>query len=249
MAVILSCSQTPILVKIPLSLDEVKGGFNVIFILWQNLAGSVLSDVTLFAFSSEWWSQYTKTGQLTPGVTDRVSRATSGNDDKMRYFFTRHPSIMFRCAFITSVLLTVLGSTAPSSLAISKVTIAVNMTMKVGDLRLVTTSQSDDNDNNFNFLQDRADNFVELEHHEDSVVRYDMESNWLMAWPDQTSIDTSVVGNVEYPTDVIHYNYSCNWRVPEMGSNDDGATTWNIEGHEWTLWGDPISDFPYVGGE
>lgn len=248
MALTLSCSRTPILVKIPLSLDEVRGGFNVIFILWQTLAGFVLSDVILFTFSSEWWLQFTKMGRLIPGITDRVSRVTSGNDDKARYFFTRHPSAMFRCAFITSIVLAALGSTAPGSLSVSKVTIMVTTPVRVANLQLVNSSQSDDNDNNLSFLSDRADTLVEMENHEDSVYKYEMEPNWLMAWPDDTSIDSSVVGNVEYPTDVVHFNFSCSWRLPEMKSDEDG-TTWIIDGHKWELWGDPLSDVKYVGGE
>lgn len=75
-----------------------------------------------------------------------------------------------------------------------------------------------------------------------------MEPHWLMAWPDETSIDSSVIGNIEYPTDVIHFNYSCTWRVPEMGSSNE-ITTWNIDGLTWMMWGSPLSTSPYVGGE
>lgn len=248
MSLVLSCSRNPILVKTPLSSAEIKGGFSVIFILWQTLASFILSDATLFTFSSEWWLRYIKTGQIIPGVTDRVSRATSGNDDKMRYFFTHHPSTMFRCAFLISVLLAILGSSAPGSLSVSRVKVAISTPVKVVDLRLITSSQSDHNDNNLSFLQDRADSLIELEHHEDVIFRYDMEPNWIMAWPDETSIDSRIIGNVEYPTDVVHFNFSCTWRVPEMGTDDD-ATTWNIDGHRWKLWGDPIPDLPYGGGE
>lgn len=248
LALVLSCTRSPILVKIPLSSAEVKGGFTVLFIVWHTVAIFLLSDATSFAFSSEWSRQYAKTGCLVPGITDRVSRLTSGNDDKTRYFLTRHPSATFRCAFATFLISAALNSFAPGSLSVSKVKVAVSMPMRVADLRLVTSSQSDDNDNNLNFLQDRANTLVELEHHQDSLFKYDMEANWLMAWPDETSIDPSVVGNVEYPTDVIHFNYSCDWRVPEMDSDSD-ATTWNVDGHQWELWGDPVGAFPYVGGE
>lgn len=247
LALVFVCSNGPIVVDIPLSSAEVKGGFTVLFILWQALAISLLADVTSFAFSGEWRLQLTKTSLLIPGVTDRVSRLTSGIDDRTRYFFTQRPSITFRVAFLTSLALTALNSFAPGTLSVSKVKTKVDTRVRVADLRLLTSSQGDDNDNNLSFLQGRTEDLTLMEHHEDSIFRYDMEPSWMMAWPDESSFGADVVGNVEYPTDVIRFNYSCEWRVPEMSSND-GATTWVINGQSWELWSDPLSDIPYVGG-
>lgn len=245
---VLFCTRKPILVDIPLSLAEVKGGFTVIFILWHTLAIFLPSDALSFAFSSEWSLQHAKTGRLVPGTTDRVSRLTSGNDDRTRYFLTSYASMTFRCAFLAFLVSAALNSFAPGSLAVSKIIVTISIPMNVADIRMVNSSQSDDNENQMDFLQDRANSLVELERHEGSVFKYSMEPNWLMAWPDENTIDPSVVGNVVYPTDVVHFNYSCEWRVPEMGS-DDGATTWNVDGHKWEIYGDVVSDFPYVGGK
>ncbi|KAF5354835.1 hypothetical protein D9756_005728 [Leucocoprinus leucothites] len=50
-----------------------------------------------------------------------------------------------------------------------------------------------------------------------------------MAWPDETTIGSDIAGMVEYPTDVIHFNYSCAWEA-------------------WQLWSDPLPDLPCTGG-
>ncbi|EKM76018.1 hypothetical protein AGABI1DRAFT_131736 [Agaricus bisporus var. burnettii JB137-S8] len=242
-----TCTRQPLLIDIPLKSDEVRGGFIVLSILWQALAIFILSDINSFSFSSEWSLQYAKTGSLIPGTTDRVSRVTSGLDDKTRYFFTRLPSITFRLTFVISLMLTALSSLAPGSLSVSNVKVAIDIPMEVADLRLVSASQSDENDNNLSFLEDRAYNVVDLEQHEGSIFKYEMEHNWMMGWPDESSIDSVVVGNVEYPTDVVHFNYSCEWRMPDMGF-DDESTTWTIDGQQWELWGDPESIFLYTGG-
>jgi hypothetical protein len=167
--------------------------------------------------------------------------------DKIQYFFSRRASTAFRLAFTTFAILTALNSFAPGTLSIGPVKIAINTTLDIADLSLVTSSQGRDNDNNSGFLQIRAAILTLLEHHEGFNFRYDVEPNWIMAWPNEMSLSRDVVGIVEYPTDVIRFNYSCVWAKPEMGS-DNGATTWLIDGQAWELWSDPLTNFPYRGG-
>lgn len=181
---------------------------------------------------------------------DRVSRLTSGNVDRIRYFFARRASTTFRIAFATFLALVALSSSAPGALSVGPVITPVNTTLQIADLSLVTSSLRGDNDNNFNFLVNRAEDLTLLEHHEDFNFRYDVEPNWIIAWPDEKSMGQEIIGMVEYPTDVIRFNYSCEWRKPDMGSDDDtNATTWLVDGQIWELWSEPRPDIPYRGGE
>ncbi|KAJ3558693.1 hypothetical protein NP233_g11459 [Leucocoprinus birnbaumii] len=251
-SLVLVFSKNPILVNIPLSSAEVRGGFNLLFILWQGLAIFLLSHAVSFAFSSEWSLQHQRNNQLIPGQTDRVSRLTSGNDDRLRYLVTRKSSATFKFAFLLSNVLFILNSSAPGTLSISQVMVPNSTSLSIGDLSLVTSSQDDSNDSSFTFPIYRADTLTFLEHHEGFkgfTFRYEMEPHWIMAWPDELSIESSITGAVEYPTDVVKFDYSCIWQTPpEMEVDDDGATTWLIDGYFWSLWSDPLPQFVYLGG-
>jgi hypothetical protein len=244
------CATRPIIVQIPLTSAEVKGSFTMIFILWHALAILLLSDATSLAFSSEWSLLHAKTGLLVPGETDRVSVLTSGNLDKAQYFFTRKSTNMFCVAFVVSMVLAALNSFAPGTLSIGQVKALVDRPLHIADLRFVSSSQDEANENNFNYIQIRADILTLLEQHEGFTVKYDAEPNWFMAWPDDGSINSDIVGILEYPTDVIHFNYSCEWTIPDMEVGD-GVTTWRIGGQAWKIWSNPgpLREILYVGGE
>ncbi|KAF5354940.1 hypothetical protein D9756_005729 [Leucocoprinus leucothites] len=247
---VLVCSRTPLVVNVPLlPLSSVKGGFTVLLIIWHGLATFLLLDAVSFAYSCEWSLQRRRASLLMRDEFDRVSRLTSGNLDKMQYFFTRRSSATFRIALAAFIALASLNSFAPGTLSLGQITTQVNTTLNIADLSLLTSSQDDDNENNTDFLQDRADSITLLEHHEGFNFRYEVPPNWVMAWPDEITIDPAIVGTVEYPTDVIHFNYSCAWQVPEMGELN-GTTAWYLDGQPeaWQLWSDPLPNFPYTGG-
>ncbi len=248
LGLVLFCSGTPVIIALPLPSAEVKGGFTMLFILWQTVAIFLLSEATALAFSSEWSLQHTRTGRLIPGITDRVSRLTSGTDDNIRYFLAGRPSTTFRAAFLVSLVFTALNSFAPGTLSISSVKTKVETPLEVADLRSLGTSHIGDDDSGFDFLLDRAFVLTTVEHHEGSIIKYNLEPNWIMAWPDERSISSSVMGGLEYPTDVIHFNNSCSWEVPTM-ELQDGLTTWTLNNQSWVLWGEPIPDVLYRGGK
>lgn len=248
-SLVLTCSRSPILVNIPFSSAEVTGGFTVIFVLWQTLAVFLLSDAVSFAFSIEWSLQHAKTRLLVPGVTDCVSWLTSGGTDRLRYFVTRKPSITFRFAFLTWLALTMLKFFAPGTLSLSQVKTAVELPIRIADLRYLNSSQTGHNQDYLMFLgKKRAYFFALIERHEDSIFKYTMEPHWMMPWPNERSIGSEVIGNVEYATDVVRFDYSCEWRVPEMGTSE-GATVWIIDGQTWEFWNKPNPKTQYVGGE
>ncbi|KAF5354826.1 hypothetical protein D9756_005726 [Leucocoprinus leucothites] len=247
---VLVCSRTPLVVNVPLlPLSSVKGAFTVLFIIWHGLATFLLLDAVSFAYSCEWSLQRRRASLFIREEADRVSRLTSGNLDKMRYFFTGRSSATFRIAFAAFIAFASLNSFAPGTLSLGQITTQVNTTLNIADLSLLTSSQDDDNDNNSDFLQSRADAVTLLEHHEGFNFRYEVPPNWVMAWPDETTINSYIVGMVEYPTDVIHFNYSCAWEVPEIGGLN-GTTAWYLDGQPeaWQLWSDPLPNFSYTGG-
>ncbi len=250
LGLVLFCSRNPIIIALPLPSVEVKGGFTMIFILWQTVATFILSEATALAFSSEWSLQHTRTGHLIPGITDRVSRLTSGTDDNIRYFLTGQPSTTFRTAFLVSVILTALNSVAPSTLSVSRVKTKVETPLEVADLadlHSLSPTQYGDNDNSFDLLLGRASVLTNMELQEDSIFKYNLEPNWVMAWPDERSIDSGVMGVLEYPTNVVHFNNSCSWEVPTMELQDN-STTWIVNNQSWVLWGRPKPDMIYRGG-
>ncbi|KAF5354866.1 hypothetical protein D9756_005788 [Leucocoprinus leucothites] len=253
-SMVVACASKPFFLdSLPFTLTLLKGGLTAILVLWQNLATFFLVDAISFAFSSEWSLQIAKDGKLRPGKTDFVSHLNSGIMDQFRFFFTRRPTLTFRIAFLASLTLLSLNHVAPGSITVTKAKFRIPTSLQVADLHLLTSSRARENDNNVEFLQHRTNTLISMESEERITFRYKTEHNWIVAWPNETSIESDIVGDVWYPSDVIFYNYSCGWHIPEeVGTfQDDGETFWLVDGQKWFLWSDPPvnnSDSPLLGG-
>lgn len=109
----------PIHLSSNVTLTETKGLFTIISVLWHALAATIAKDILLHVFSAEWIEQYCRTGDITFGRTDIVSRLTAGYIDQIKHFFSRRATIPFRLAFISGLLLVALNGLGPSAMTIN----------------------------------------------------------------------------------------------------------------------------------
>lgn len=216
LAAVCLAKPVPLNIRLKLSDSEVKGGFTVIFILWQSLAiiagGYILAD----AFSREWSVQL---AQLVPGTTDRVSTVTSGFLDRILYFFTKRASGTFKLAFLASLSFMALTQLAPGTISAATTLIDVPLMVKVGNL----ISQVADADvfQEFIAAAARANLIVRLEQIEHSPFGLKLPPNRLIALP---AVDLGELNNgtLEYDSDVVEFHYDCHWEAPTFVNGSAG---------------------------
>lgn len=71
---------------------EAKGGFTVLFIIWQALAIFPAANSIRHTFCNEWSYQLSQTGQLIPGTIDKVSILPASFLDRAKHFLPARPS-------------------------------------------------------------------------------------------------------------------------------------------------------------
>ncbi|KAF9445113.1 hypothetical protein P691DRAFT_291406 [Macrolepiota fuliginosa MF-IS2] len=206
------CLTKPILLNTTLALmsSEVKGGFTVLFIVWQGLAtvagGYILAD----AFSRE-WSVHLE--QIVPGTTDRVSTITSGFLDRFLYFFTKRASGTFKLTFLASLSFMALTQLAPGTITATTTLIYVPTRATVGSLvtNLIDIEFLED----LAVTTDRASLIIRLEQIERSPFGLDLPPNRLVALPSVNLTDLSD-GVLEYDSDVVDFHHDCHWEAPSF---------------------------------
>jgi hypothetical protein len=219
------CLRHPIILP-----DWVKGGLTVVFILWQTLAIFPVRDVILHVFSSEWSIQLSRTGSFVPGTTDRVSTLTAGYLDRVLYTLTGSASWSFRIAFFASLAFLALAGLAPGTFIPGTVFVDMPLTLKIGNLTLSTIDPSGSLSGVITLPMQRAALVTRLETIERSQFGYNMDKNWIMAWPEQSF---SSPDKVEYPSDGVHFQHSCHWEPPAVDLINEIFTTSQTK---WALW-------------
>lgn len=208
--------------------EAVKDVFSIIFIVWQTLAVLPLGRLTDQAFSTEWSYQYRRAGKLVPGVTDRVSTLTAGSFDRAGFILSQTTSSSFKCAFLLYFTLIALIGLGPSSINVNDATVDRSINLSIGNL---TITQSDSSAS-ASAIQ-RAYELTHIEQQEQSSFGYSTDANWIVAWPPLDRANST--GVLQYPTDVVHYDYSCRWEAP---SSNASYRTWGINGSWWAVWND-----------
>lgn len=209
---------------------EVKGGFTILFIVWQALALFPVKGILSYIFSGEWVYQFSRTGALVPGMTDRVSTLTAGYWDRVRYFRDLMASWSFRIAFLTSLLFATLASLAPGAINVVVVFTPNTMMLEIGNLTIPDLNVFEFHFESWNPIE-RAWLITRLEQIEKSQFGYQNERNWMVAWP-SLGLPANGSGAIEYPSDVVRFEFNCQWEEPTWG----GDGFYGIRGANWSVW-------------
>jgi hypothetical protein len=208
---------------------EVKGSFTILFIVWQALALFPVRGILSYIFGGEWVYQFSRTGALVPGKTDRVSTLTAGYWDQVCYFRDRTASWSFRVAFLTSLLFVALASLAPGAINVIVVFAPNTMMLEIGNLTIPYWNVFGFHFETWNPIE-RAWLITRLEQIEKSKFGYQNERNWLVAWP-SLGLPANGSGAIEYPSDVVRFDFNCQWEVPVWSDSFYG-----IRGLNWSVW-------------
>ncbi|KXN85404.1 hypothetical protein AN958_11376 [Leucoagaricus sp. SymC.cos] len=216
----------PIFVGFVPSLDEAKGGFTVLFILWQTLAVLPLQHVVLCVFSHEWsiwWSRANSAGSPHP---EEISVLTSTHSERARYLTRGKSSTGFKLAFVTSLLLLGLLKLGPGAVGIATVRRKRQVQVIMGKLILTANSPSNSTWPVLQHAQMVAGSEV-LGH----TYGFDLQSNHIVGW---LSRDSNTVGvDITYPTDIAAFEYACRWNspavFPQMAFLNAGGMKWTWE--------------------
>jgi hypothetical protein len=204
---------------------RVEGGFKVLSILWQKVAIALVLDVSYHNFSSEWSYRFTRDGHLRPGITDSVSTLTAGHIDRIKYIYRQVSSHSFRIAVLSSLILVALSGLAPGAVHVITTSIETPMTLHVANL---TITEDNKTSTVTDFASQRAFLIMHLENIDHSPFGYSTEGNSIVAWPSSDLRNSS--NGYRYPSDVVHYQYSCSWEAPNISNFTWGASV------VWSLW-------------
>jgi hypothetical protein len=215
---------------------EAKGGFTVLFIVWQTLSVFPAADIFKQTFSNEWSYQLERSRQLIPGTTENVSTLTASKMDRIRHCWTHSASSPFRIALLGSFIITALSSIAPSAIHVVPKSIAVPTQLQVGNLTITSMDDGSDGSVMADFAIQRAWLISRLEQIEESKFGYTQATNSMAAWPPLALANSSSI--YQYSSDVVRYDYMCHWKAFSINKSTVSAA-----GMEWVVW----SDFWYLG--
>lgn len=209
----------------PFASPKVKSAFTTLFTIWHTIAIAFASGICANTFSREW--------AAVPGSpTDAVSTVTATLWQQFLYFCGPRATNTYRAAFVASIVLLLMGSTAPSTITISsdpevEDQIPLSIISHIDSLTVTTAVDSPELNNYFNRLE-RVQAIMKLEKIDRVLVGYVPPDNWFVPLPygDQPN-----AVRVEYKTDLISFNYSCEWREPQAFNPENETfiidnTTW-----------------------
>jgi hypothetical protein len=231
------CLAKPIPLKITLNLTdvEVKGGFTVVFVIWQSIAILLGGYMVADAFSREWSVHLAR---ITPGTNDRaastmpvtidrVSTMTSGFLDRSLHLMVDKSSGTFKLAFLASLSFLVLSSLGPGTINAATTLIDIPTTIQIG--RLLSQPQQTDVQEAVT-TQTRANLILRLEEVENSPFGFKLQPNMLAPVP---KVDlTSFNGSIEYDSDVVEFHHDCHWEAPQF-FNISGSIIVAAAGQQW----------------
>ncbi|KAF5361942.1 hypothetical protein D9756_002016 [Leucocoprinus leucothites] len=214
----LVCLKKPLPLQVPLSLSNAKAAFSAIFILWQFVATIPLATIVDHCFSSEWYFQTTQTKDLLPGRTDVVSILTAGMLDKIQHATTRQASNRFRVAFGIAMTCLAIRAIAPTSLSPALILQETPARIRVTRATLDAKSSS----TWFYLWLSRAGMIGQLEQQKVLTFGLDPPKGYMVGWP--STLATGLEGRLRYPTDVMSFDFQCNWENRDFLSNENPGT-------------------------
>ncbi|KAF7778445.1 hypothetical protein Agabi119p4_2790 [Agaricus bisporus var. burnettii] len=229
------CLAKPVPLSIHLNLTdaEVKGGFTVVFVVWQSIAILMGAYFAADAFSREWSFQLAHIAPGTAdrnslGAIDRVSTMTSGFIDRTSHLLFNKPSGTFKLAFLASISFVALSSLAPGTINAATTLIDSPITLPIGRLLSHVT---DDEFQEVLTAQGRANLILRLEMIEHSPFGFNLEPNMLTAVP---RVDlASFNGTIEYNSDVVEFHHDCHWEAPQFFNSSEGGVIVSAADQQW----------------
>lgn len=208
----------------------VKSAFITAFTLWHTVAITGAFRICADTFSGEWAAR--------PNKTDAVSVITSGILDRVLYFFQKRATKTYRLALATFLGILLLHTTAPSTITAS-FGLQFDEELPIG--RISTAGLARDftriDSQSFIVRLNQAAMAVRLERLAGSSWGLIPQPNWLIPLPFEEHNVTGT-GSVIYNTDLVSFNYSCEWQAPGVW-NKDGfflrGQWWN-DPDAWEVW-------------
>ncbi|KAF8983308.1 hypothetical protein BDQ17DRAFT_1437464 [Cyathus striatus] len=222
-------------------LKVLKGGFTVISIIWHSLAIIAIRPIIIQVVSSEWYLVGNQAGAVRIGRDDIVSTLTAGAMDHIRHPYTRKASLAYCFAMLLSFVLVALGGIGPGTVGVS--TVLVNITAKMGIADLSHLSDMGAQMHEFinrsslaeapsaAYWMSRAERVIRMESIDGSTFRTIPQPNYIIPYAPQSSKTGQVSqGALYYRTDVVNFNYTCAWQMPQGDpSNQIYRTNYALE--------------------
>ncbi|KDQ49569.1 hypothetical protein JAAARDRAFT_200730 [Jaapia argillacea MUCL 33604] len=224
---------------------EVKGALTILSVAWQTLALFPVRDVVTFVFSGEWSHLVSSTGTLIVGKTDRVSTLTSGQVDRLRHSVDSKASRSYRIAYFSSLVFMGLAAIAPGVISIVNVLVPQSMSLSIGNMTITLGIPFEFHHSTYDAIE-RAWLITRLEQVEKSRYGYENPKGWVVGWP-PLGLPSNGSGAIEYLSDVVHYEFACQWEVPTLADELFGdAPIYIVNNINWTVWDElgSISNLP-----
>ncbi|KAF8983309.1 hypothetical protein BDQ17DRAFT_1437465 [Cyathus striatus] len=232
-----------------LNLRTLKGGFTVISIIWHTLAIFTIQPLVTQVVSSEWYFVGSRTGVVRIGKDDTVSTLTADLVDHICHTLSRRASKTYRGAMLLSMILVGLGGLGPGTIGVSTLLVNVTSSMDIADLSHLKDVSSPLDTANTQFWMDRAERIIRTENIDGSTFGFVTQPNYVVPSPGQSfDLEQISQGIVSYRTDVVHFDYACEWQDPQAdaitnqiyttGSNPDNLTPamFDKSGTRWILY-------------
>lgn len=218
----------PIVIGLPPRLDEAKGAFTVLFIIWQTIAVLPLQHIVLCTFSHEWFLRWTQPQSPLrhPDHVDQISTLTSGASSRFRYLVRGESSHGFKLALATSVALLGLVKLGPGAVGVATVRRTRQVPVIMGKLTLTSQAPEDSK----SLILQRAQTIAGLEQFGSSSYRFDVQSNYIVGWTLDDHRDYGA--QLTYPSDLVQFGHTCRWEAPALS---EANSTLSGGGVEWTL--------------
>ncbi|KAJ3574322.1 hypothetical protein NP233_g1840 [Leucocoprinus birnbaumii] len=204
------------------TLTEAKSATAATAVVWQAIACLFVKDIINIVRSAEFVAQYRQLGELTPGVTDRVSTITSGVIDGLVHFVGESCTGEFRLMFIAMLAVMIVGPLGSATVTVGTTMLHTTRQIEVANV----TSPSSDGDfllfkNTVPDLEDRIKLIMQMENGQHTTFGYQMstspetENLVLIPWP-QLEESLEEESTLIYRSDVLQFLFQYSWTTPKL---------------------------------
>ncbi|KAJ3575812.1 hypothetical protein NP233_g861 [Leucocoprinus birnbaumii] len=182
----------------------VKGAVIALFNTWHAAAVAFASTIVNDAFSREWMvrrqARVDSVRKSQDSDIDSVSIITSGGIDRLFYLKSSHAfaSATFKLACVASTSLAFLLHAGSSAIIVDNGT--ETRLINTGGLVFGTSQLSRD--------------IMTMEHVMGVDLGYRTQQNWIIPKPANNALQDG--SSIEYNSDIIHFNHTCQWQAPEF---------------------------------
>ncbi|KAJ3574320.1 hypothetical protein NP233_g1844 [Leucocoprinus birnbaumii] len=206
------------------TLTEAKSAAAATSVVWQAIACLFIKDIISIVRSAEFMAQYRQLGELTPGVSDRVSTITSGVIDALVHFVGDSSTEEFRLMFIAMLAVMTVGPLGSATITVGTTILHTTTQIEIAN---VTSPSSDGVFSLFTSTvpdsAERTNLIMQLENKQHTVFGYQMgltselESFVLIPWP-HLGEGLGEESTLTYQSDILQFSFQCSWATPKMTS-------------------------------